>query len=145
MGVVVFEPEFGEYAVEGEVLLLHFLVVAAALLGLTGADEVGHALEDLVGPAKVLEDEVAVVDFEEPVVELVLLGAPVPLQPAPRLLRLLHPQAAPPLLLPLLPPPQPDVALLPEQRLEVVPRNHLLLALCHLRPLPRIPMAHQFF
>lgn len=61
------------------VLFFHFLVVASALLGLAGADEVGHAFEDFVGSAKVFEHEVAVVEFEEPVIEFVFLVSPMSL------------------------------------------------------------------
>lgn len=64
--------------VEGVILFLHFLVVASALLSLPAGDEVRHCFEDFVGSAQVLQDEVAVMEFEEPVVEFVFLGSPVP-------------------------------------------------------------------
>ncbi len=124
--------QFGEYVVEGVVLLLHFLVVASTLFGLAGADEAGHALEDLVRPPQLLEHEVSAVEFQEPVVQFVLLVAPVSLLHVPCLplanlvletrvflLRLLLDLLAG----------QPDVTLLAEQRLEVVARDHLLVAL----------------
>lgn len=69
--------QFDDDLVEGVVLLLHLLVVAPALLCLPGLNEVGHALEDLVGPSEVLEDEVFVVNLEEPVIEFVFLSGPM--------------------------------------------------------------------
>lgn len=124
--------QLDEDLVEGVVLLLHLLVVAAALLGLPGLDEVGHALEYFVGPAEVLVHEVLVVQFEEPVVELVLLGGPVPLlNVLGLLLRQLHLRVYIPFLrfLFVFLSGQPNVALLPEQRLEVVARDYLLASL----------------
>jgi len=59
------------------VLLLHLLVVAPALLCLPGSDEVGHAFEDFVGPAQMLQHEMAVVQFQEPVIQLVFFVRPV--------------------------------------------------------------------
>ena len=124
--------QLDEDLVEGVVLLLHLLVVAAALLGLPSLDEVGHALEYFVGPAQVLVDEVLVVQFKKPVVELVLLGGPVPLLNVLRLLlRQLHLRVNIPFLrfLFVFLSGQPNVALLAEQRLEVVPRDYLLTSL----------------
>ena len=77
-GVVVLLAEVDENVGEVDVFFLHLLVVAPALLGLAGADEKLHGLEYFVGPAHVAVDEVLVVDFEEPVIPLVLLGEPVP-------------------------------------------------------------------
>lgn len=128
--VVEVHPELHENLVEIVVLFLHFLVVAAALFSLPSAYEVGHAFEDLVGPAEVLEDEVSVVNLEEPVIQFVFLAAPVPLlRVLELLLGLLQLQAAVLLLrlLLVLLARQPDVALLAEQRLEVVAGNHLLI------------------
>ncbi len=61
------------------IFLLHFLVVTATLLSLASGDEGCHILEDLVCPSEVLEDEVATVDLQEPVIPLVLLHRPVAL------------------------------------------------------------------
>jgi hypothetical protein len=44
-------------------LLLHFLMVAAALFSLPALDEISHALEDLVSPPKVLHNEMAIVQL----------------------------------------------------------------------------------
>lgn len=60
------------------VLLLHFLVMAAALLCLSGLDEVRHSLEYLISPPEVLLYEVLTVNLQEPVVQLVLFCTPMP-------------------------------------------------------------------
>jgi hypothetical protein len=44
-------------------LLLHFLMVTAALFGFPALDEIGHTLEDLVCPPKVLHNEMAIVQL----------------------------------------------------------------------------------
>lgn len=72
-------PEFDEYLVEVMILLLHLLVVAATLLGLSTLDETSHGLEDLIGPAKVFKDEVAVVDLQEEMILPAFLLTPVAL------------------------------------------------------------------
>jgi hypothetical protein len=45
------------------VLFLHFLVVAAALLCLPSAYEIGHCFENLIHPAKVFVNEVFAVNL----------------------------------------------------------------------------------
>ena len=72
-GAVVTGAEIEENLWEDLVLFLHFLVVAAALLCFSGADEFGHAGENAVHAAQAAVHEVGVVDLEEPVVSLVLL------------------------------------------------------------------------
>lgn len=62
---------------ETAVLLLHLLMVAPALLGLSGLDELFHGLEYLVHPPHVLVQEVLAVDFEEPVISLIFLVVPM--------------------------------------------------------------------
>lgn len=125
-GVVELVAQFEDDLVEVVVLLLHLLVVAATLLGLPGGDEGGHAFEYLVRPPQVLLDEVAAVQFQEPVVELVFLRGPVPLLQVLRfLLGRLHlavavAEAVFVSLLLFLVFSHPRSALLPEQRLQVV-------------------------
>lgn len=53
--------------------------MASALLRLTGSDEIGHAFEDLVCSSQIFEDKMSVMDFEEPMVQLVLLVRPMAL------------------------------------------------------------------
>lgn len=59
------------------VLFLHLLMMAAALLGLSGPDEVGHCFEDFVHPSQMSVDEVVAVDLQKPVVSFVLLLKPM--------------------------------------------------------------------
>ena len=54
-------------------------MVAPALLGLPCANEVGHSLEDFVRPPQLLHHEVLAVNFQKPVIPLILLVQPVPL------------------------------------------------------------------
>ena len=78
-GVVVFLSEMNKNVGEVDVFFLHFLVVTSALLSLPGADEEFHGFEYFVGSTHVTVDKVLVVNFQEPVVSLVLLGQPVPM------------------------------------------------------------------
>ena len=80
-GPIVRGPQFFEYFVETAMLLLHLLVVAATLLCLSCADELLHSFEDFVGASHVAVEEVAAVQFQEPVVSLVLFQLPVPSLP----------------------------------------------------------------
>jgi hypothetical protein len=131
-GAVEVHAQLEQDLVEVVVLLLHLLVVAAALLGLPTLHEVGHALEYLVRPAQVLEDEVPVVDLQEEVIQFVLFVSPVSLLDVLALLLhdlVLGGGASLGRFLPVLLLAQLDVALLAEQGLEVVARNHLFFLL----------------
>ena len=77
-GAVVLFSEIGDDGGEVEVLLLHLLVMAATLLGLSCSHEHLHRLEDLVHATHVTVHKVTVVDLQEPVVSLVLLQRPMP-------------------------------------------------------------------
>lgn len=61
------------------VFLLHLLMMTATLLSLSTLDETSHGLEDLIGPSKVFQDEVTVVDLKEEVVLSALLFTPMAL------------------------------------------------------------------
>ena len=105
-------------------------MMAAALFGLPAADERSHNFKDLIGPPEMLEDEVPTVYLQEPMISLIFLGSPMPLLDILLLLlrRLQFWVRGSPFRLPsVLLPGQPDLALLSEQRLEVVSRNHPLL------------------
>ena len=118
-----------QYLVEGMILFLHLLMMTAALLGLPAADERSHIFKDLIGPPEMLEDEVPTVDLQKPMISLIFLGSPVPLLDVLLLLlRRLQFWVRGSLfrLFLVLLPGQPNVALLSEQRLEVVSRNHPL-------------------
>ena len=54
-------------------------MVAPALLCLSGPDEIGHGFEDFVRSAKVLKNEMTVVEFQEPVVKFVFFSSPMSL------------------------------------------------------------------
>ena len=77
LGVIVLLSQIYQNPGDAVVLLLHLLVMAPALLGLPGAHEGGHGLEDLVHPAHVLVQEMMIVNLKEPVIPLVLLQSPV--------------------------------------------------------------------
>lgn len=53
-------------------------MVASTLLGLPGSHEDSHRLEYFVHPSHMLIQEVMVVNFQEPMIPLVLLKSPVP-------------------------------------------------------------------
>ena len=70
---VVSFPKMIQYSDECHVFLLHFLVVAPALLCFPGADKQSHGLEDLVHATQMFVDEVFVVNLQEQMVSLVLI------------------------------------------------------------------------
>lgn len=75
--VIVADPQVVQNVVKRTILLLHFLVMAPALIGGPGADEGGHAFENLVHASELFVLKVAVVHFQEPVISLLLEGVPV--------------------------------------------------------------------
>ena len=114
------------------ILLLHLLVVAAALFRLPGLYEIGHALEDFISSSQIFVNEMSVMQLQKPVVKLVFLGTPVPLLDILcLLLRHLHLRVQVPFLRLLFVffSGEPDMTLLAEERLEVVARNDFLVFL----------------
>lgn len=75
--MVVLDPEVVNDLQKVAIFFFHFLVMAPALFCLPGADEKGHAFEDLIHPSEVAVDEMAVVYLEKPMISLVLLLQPV--------------------------------------------------------------------
>lgn len=59
------------------VFFLHLLVVTSALLCLTSSYEVGHTFEDFVGSAKIFEDKMSIMNFQEPMVKFILFVSPM--------------------------------------------------------------------
>ena len=62
------------------VLFFHFLVMTATLFSFSSGNKGRHALENLIGPSKVLLDEVSAMQFQKPMIALVFVAIPVPLQ-----------------------------------------------------------------
>jgi hypothetical protein len=71
-------PQLLEDADEVHILLLHFLMVAPALLGLPGADEDLHSLENLVHSPHVPIHKVPIVYLQKPMIFFILVGRPMP-------------------------------------------------------------------
>ena len=76
--MVVLVPEVADNRDEVVVFFLHFLVVAAALLGLPGANKGLHGFEYFVHAAHVPIHKMFVVNLKEPVISFVFLLHPVP-------------------------------------------------------------------
>lgn len=60
----------------GLVFLLHLLVMAPTLIGLSGVNKCGHQLEDLGGPARVLTLQEGLVGLNEGQIEDLLVVVP---------------------------------------------------------------------
>lgn len=75
--IVVFQSQFEKNLVKGTILFLHFLVMASTLLCLSSSNEVCHGLEYLISSSKMLKNEVPIVNFEKPVIQLVLSMRPM--------------------------------------------------------------------
>ncbi len=71
-GTVVSGAKVDKNFWEDFVFFLHFLVMTAALLCFSSAYEFSHAGKDAVHAAQTAVHEVGIVDFEEPMVPLVL-------------------------------------------------------------------------
>jgi hypothetical protein len=69
---VVSGAEVDKYLWEDFVFFLHFLVMTSALLCFSSAYKFGHAGKNAVHAAQTAVHEVGMVDFEEPMVSLVL-------------------------------------------------------------------------
>ena len=76
--MVVLLPETADYRDEVVIFFLHFLVVAAALLGLPCAHKGLHGFEYFVHAAHVPVNKMFVMNLKEPVISFVLLLHPVP-------------------------------------------------------------------
>lgn len=77
-GVVVGLAEAAQDGRKVQIFFLHFLMMAAALLGLATANELLHCFEDFIGSAHVAVDKVLVVELQKPVVSFVFLQRPMP-------------------------------------------------------------------
>lgn len=62
-GIIVEASQVGDDGGEVEIFFFHFLVVAATLFGLAGADEELHSLEDLIHASHVAVDEMGIMNL----------------------------------------------------------------------------------
>lgn len=111
------------------IFLLHLLMMTTTLLGLPCINKAGHTFENLVSTSQILENEMSVMQLQEPVIRFVLLIGPMSLLDIFSLfLRVFHLDTAVPLLCLLFVflSGQSNMTFFPKQRLKIISRNNLL-------------------
>ena len=73
----MYDSQFLENFGKTAMLFLHFLMVASALFSFPRSNEFFHSLEDFVHPSHVFIDEMMRMNFEEPMISLVLFCSPM--------------------------------------------------------------------
>lgn len=124
--------QFDENLIEIVIFFLHLLMVASTLLCLSTFHEISHAFEYFIGPAKMLQNKVTVMNLQKEVVKLALLLTPVSLLDVLGLTidgLVLGSDCAFGRFLPILFFAELDVAFLAEKGLKVVARDDLFLLL----------------
>lgn len=75
--IVVFQSQSEKNLIKSTILFLHFLMMAPTLLCLSSTNKVRHGLEYLISSPQVPKNEMSTVNFEKPMVQLVLLLRPM--------------------------------------------------------------------